>query len=116
MTSWRDTMDQSQKLLVEVNPAMLKTILASAAIRHKRMRDVAQQGIDANDYTFVDAANTEAEKSYQLGKWAEAHLSSLAPDRIDAEWTTDGYGRIFRVRESEIAQREREAEEVPSRY
>lgn len=106
-------MDQQIPLLVELSPAMLKTIAASAVSRQSRMAKVAQEGRDNNDYTFVDAAITEGEKAYELGRWAESHLQSLSPDRIDAEWSTDGYGRLFRVKDAEFRwEVKREAEET----
>ena len=87
MMHWRDAMDPNQKVLVEVEVWQLKTIESGMQTRQARMIKIIREAEDTGDYTFVEPARIEADKSYRVGRWAGQIIESLAPGRIDDEWT-----------------------------
>lgn len=85
-------MDNGQKLLVQLTVGQLKTIEACAILRQHTMRQHAAQMRESLSWEVADAANTEADKAYSLGRYMGTLISSLSPERIEDEWTDDGIG------------------------
>lgn len=90
-------MDNDARLLVELNPAQLKTIAACAVVRQAAMLRHKEKALDDRMYEIADAAGIEAEKSYRLGIYVEGILRSLTPDRIEDEWDTQGEFLVKRI-------------------
>lgn len=92
--------DNSTRLLLVVELGQLKTIQAAASVRHGRLQDFIRA--NANDWVFVDAARIEADKSYQIGIWAERLMNSLSPERIEDEWSSNDRGILLRKEDQNV--------------
>lgn len=78
--------DDSQVLVLQITLGQLKTIRADAVVRQGRLQQVVRTEAEGQNWEIHDAAVKEAEKSYQIGKWADQLLMSLSPERMEDEW------------------------------
>lgn len=88
--------DNNTRLIVVLTLGELKTIRADAVVRQGRMKHVASQASADQTWEIFDTANTESDKSYYVGKWADEHLMSLSPERIEDEWRVNDRGILMR--------------------